>query len=69
MKRLEPREVELAYARLFATGDGVRVLSHLTSTTLMRSGGPEADDHALRFHDGQRALVVQMLRMVERGRD
>ena len=56
------------YARLFSTDDGKRVLDHLQITTFMRSCGPESGDTMLRHMDGQRALVQQIMRMVETGR-
>lgn len=56
-----------SYARVFADGDGRRVLDHLRSLTVNRVLGPAAPDAALRHLEGQRALVASILALVVRG--
>ncbi|HTK83850.1 MAG TPA: hypothetical protein VL625_02085 [Patescibacteria group bacterium] len=67
--RMDIREVEKAYARLFATTDGKKVLAHLNAVTFMRTAGIDAPDNLLRHMEGQRALLASMLRLIERGRN
>lgn len=67
--RMDIREFEKAYARLFATPDGRKVLAHLNATTFMRAAGADAPDNVLRHLEGQRALLASILRMIERGRN
>ena len=66
--RLESRAVEKAFARLFATDDGQVVLAPLSMLTFMRAAGIDATDQALRYMEGQRALLAAILRLIERGR-
>lgn len=63
----EPSRDEIArsFARLFSTEDGQRVLDYLKRTTFMRSYGSEASDKLLRFSEGQRALVAQIMRLTD----
>ncbi len=56
-----------SYARVFAGGDGRRVLDHLRGLTMNRALGPAAPDAALRHLEGQRALVASILALVVRG--
>ena len=67
--RTDIREFERAYARLFATPDGKKVLAHLNATTFMRAAAADAPDNVLRHLEGQRALLASILRMIERGKN
>ena len=60
--------IERAFARLFATQDGKRILAHLCSITFMRASGPDAGTDILRHNEGQRALMTQILRLIEQGK-
>ena len=66
--KTELREVEKAFARLFSTEDGQKVLSHLQVVTFQRALGPGAGDEQLRYIEGQRAMVATILRLIDRGR-
>ncbi len=66
--RMELREVEKSFARLFSSEDGKRVLSHLQAITFQRALGAESSDQSLRYTEGQRALVASILRLIDRGR-
>ena len=68
-QRTDIREFEKAYARLFSTPDGRKVLAHLNATTFMRTAGADVPDNVLRHLEGQRALLATMLRMIERGKN
>lgn len=60
--------IERAFARLFATQDGKRVLSYLCGITFMRACGPDAGENILRHNEGQRALMTQILRLIDQGK-
>lgn len=60
--------VATLFARVFRGSDGARALSHLRALTLDRALGPDATPDALRHLEGQRALVLHLLALVERGR-
>jgi hypothetical protein len=66
--RIEMREIEKAFARLFATEDGQKVLAHLQVLTFQRALGPGVADEQLRYIEGQRSMVATILRMIDRGR-
>lgn len=67
-RRIEARDMERCFTRLFASEDGQKVLSHLQIVTFHRALGAEVDDKQLRYIEGQRSLVSLILKMVERGR-
>jgi hypothetical protein len=60
--------VERACARLFSTEDGKLVLHHLQATAFMRAYGPDASDAQIRYAEGQRALVGNLIRLIQAGR-
>lgn len=66
--KTEMREVEKAFARLFATQDGQKVLAHLQVMTFQRALGPASPDEQLRYMEGQRSMVATILRLIDRGR-
>jgi len=66
--KIEMREVEKSFARLFASDDGQRVLAHLQVLTFQRALGPGVADEQLRYIEGQRSMVATILRLIERGR-
>ncbi|MEC7029103.1 MAG: hypothetical protein VXW91_05475, partial [Pseudomonadota bacterium] len=61
-------ELEKAYARLFGTDDGKLVLSHMQALAFMRAYGAESSDAQIRYAEGQRALVAQVMRFINAGR-
>ncbi|PCJ98656.1 MAG: hypothetical protein COA45_07530 [Zetaproteobacteria bacterium] len=67
--RSEVRETEKAFARLFLSDDGQKVLSHLQSITFQRALGAGAAEAQLRYMEGQRALMASVLRLIDRGRN
>ncbi len=66
---MEQRDIEKSFARLFATDDGQKVLSHLQVMTFQRALGPTTTDEQLRYTEGQRSLVATILRLIDRGRN
>lgn len=66
--KAEMREIEKAFARLFASDDGQKVLAHLQVVTFQRALGPGVADEQLRYMEGQRAMVATILRLIDRGR-
>lgn len=68
LAKTEAREVEKAFARLFSSDDGRKVLAHLQVMTFQRALGPGTSDEQLRYLEGQRAMVASILRLIDRGR-
>lgn len=68
VKGFDQKSAERAFARLFSTEDGQKVLAHLQAMTFHRALGPKADNDHLRYLEGQRGLVTQILRLIEGGR-
>ena len=66
--KMEMRDIEKSFARLFTTDDGQKVLSHLQVMTFQRALGPSAADDQLRYLEGQRAMIATILRLIDRGR-
>lgn len=67
--KLEQKDIARCFARLFSTEDGKIVLSHLQSITFQRAHSCHAPEAELRHSEGQRALVAQILRLIDRGRN
>lgn len=66
--RMEMGDVERSFARLFSTTDGRNVLGYLQAMTFQRALGPASSDEQLRYMEGQRAMVANILRLIDRGR-
>lgn len=64
---LDKREIEKSYARVFNTEDGKRVLAHLQTVAFMRAYSAESSDEQIRYAEGQRALVANVLRLISAG--
>lgn len=69
VSRLEQKEIEHAFTRVFASEDGKKVLAWLQVMTFHRAASAGTADEQLRFMEGQRNLVATMLRMIDRGRN
>ncbi len=65
---MSQQDVERLFARVFSSEDGRKILAHLQVMTFSRAYGPDASDQQLRYAEGQRALVANILRLVDRGR-
>lgn len=65
---MNARDIEILYARLFSSEDGQKVLTHLQLGNLQRSIGTNASDAQLRYAEGKRAVVSDIVRRVSRGR-
>ncbi|MDP7141801.1 MAG: hypothetical protein QF692_08235 [Alphaproteobacteria bacterium] len=68
MRRIALQDIQKSYARLFATEDGQAVLAHLQRTVFMRACGADCNDAQIRYAEGQRALLFQIMRHIEGGR-
>lgn len=68
VNRLEQKEIEKIFARLFLNEDGKKALAYLQMVTFQRALGPNASDIELRHLEGQRAMVATILRLIDRGR-
>ncbi len=68
VSRLEKRDIEQAYARLFGTDDGKKVLGHLQAVAFVRAYSAESSDEQIRYAEGQRALVANIMRLINAGR-
>ncbi|MGB4107186.1 MAG: hypothetical protein WBK55_05255 [Alphaproteobacteria bacterium] len=66
--KIELREIEKCFARLFTTEDGRRVLGYLQAITFQRALGAATPDEQIRYSEGQRSLVATILRLIDRGR-
>lgn len=66
--KMEARDVERAFTRLFLSEDGQKVLAHLQTITFQRALGPDVNDGELRYVEGQRAMIATILRLIDRGR-
>lgn len=61
-------DIDINYARCFATSAGAVVLKHLRKITIERTLGPSATDAELRGLEAQRALVHQIEQLTQRGK-
>lgn len=66
--RTEMRDIERAFARLFSSQDGQKVLGYLQAMTFQRALGPGSADEQLRYMEGQRSMTATILRLIDRGR-
>jgi len=64
----DQKDVERAFARLFSSEDGKKVLSHLQVMSFHRAHSPESSNEQLRYAEGQRAMVASILRLIDKGR-
>ncbi len=69
ISRLEQKEIERSFARVFSTEEGKKVLAWLQVMTFQRVSGSSSTDDQLRYMEGQRSLVASVLRMVDRGKN
>ena len=67
-KSVTMADISKSYARVFSTSEGRRVLDHLQLTTLYRAQSPDIPDSQIRHLEGQRFIIFQILRQIERGR-
>lgn len=68
ISRLEQKDIERAFTRLFSSEDGKKVLAWLQVMTFQRAASANAGEEQLRYMEGQRSLVASILRMIDRGR-
>ena len=68
VSHMDQEHLARAFARAFSSDDGRIVLSHLQAITFQRAFAASAPESDLRYAEGQRALVAQILRLIDRGR-
>lgn len=68
VSRLEQKDIERCFARLFATEDGKKVLAWLQVMTFQKVQGANTPDEQLRYAEGQRSLMATILRLIDRGK-
>ena len=68
VSRLEQKEIERSFARVFSSEEGKKVLAWLQVMTFQRVSGASTPDEQLRYMEGQRSLVASILRMIDRGK-
>lgn len=68
VSKMEQRDVERAFTRLFSSEDGQKVLAWLQTMTFNRAQGSSSTEEQLRYMEGQRAMVATILRLIDRGR-
>lgn len=64
VSRLERKEIERLFTRLFKTDDGQKALSYLQYITFYRALNSTATQEQLRHQEGERALVSKILKLV-----
>ena len=69
ISRLEQKDIEHSFARVFSTEEGRKVLAYLQVMTFQRAGGANTTDDHLRHMEGQRSLMASILRMIDRGKN
>lgn len=69
VSRLEQKDIERSFARVFSTEEGKKVLAWLQVITFHRASTAESSDQQLRYMEGQRSLVASILRMIDRGKN
>lgn len=68
ISRLEQKDIERCFARCFSTEDGKKVLAWLQVMTFQKAAGFSTPEEQLRHMEGQRSLVANILRMIDRGK-
>lgn len=68
VSKLEQKEMDRCFARLFSSEDGKKVLAFLQLITFHRAAGVNTSDDQLRYMEGQRSMVATILRMIDRGK-
>lgn len=70
VERVKPdqRDIERTFARLFSTEDGKKVLSYLQVMGFHRAHAPDSSNEQLRYAEGQRAMIANILRLIDKGR-
>jgi len=62
--KTDQKSIEKSFAKVFASEDGKKVLAYLQHITFNRAHSPDTDYKNLYFYEGQRALVGNILRLI-----
>ena len=68
VSRSDQKDIERLFARLFSTEDGAKALAYLQYTTFQKAFGINTSCEQLRYMEGQRAFLANILRLIERGK-
>lgn len=63
----KPDAIERCFAKTFLSADGKQVLRYLHQSVQARALPSDCSAEALRYQEGQRALLQTILRLTERG--
>ena len=64
ISKLERKEIERLFTRVFKTEEGQKVLAYLQYITFHRVLTSNADEAQLRHQEGERALVSKILKLI-----
>lgn len=64
VSKLERKEIERLFTRVFKTEEGQKVLAYLQFITFHRALTFNADESQLRHQEGERALVSKILKLI-----
>lgn len=68
IRRTDHASIARAFARLFSGDDGKTVLAYLQMTVFQRALGSDATDEQIRYTEGQRALLGNIMQLAEKGK-
>ena len=68
ISKLEQQDIKRIFARTFSTEDGKKALAYLQYFICHRSLPAETSHEALRYMEGQRALVSTIQRFTDQGK-
>jgi hypothetical protein len=69
ISKVDQTQMKRTMTRAFSNEDGQRALAYLQYIVFYRQLGADVSNESLRFHEGQRALLSTILRMIEQGRE
>ena len=69
ISKLEQKQIKRTMTRVFSNEEGQKALAYLQYLVFYRQLGADVSNEMLRFHEGQRALLSTILRMIEQGRE
>jgi hypothetical protein len=65
----DQRDIERTCARVFSSADGQKVLNYLQVLAFHRVYGAESAPEQLHYAEGGRAMIANILRLIEKGRN
>ena len=68
ISKYDQKDIERLFARIFMSEEGQKALAYLQHITFYRQFSATISDEQLRHIEGQRSLVLNILRLIENGR-